>query len=671
MNFFYRKEIEGLRAIAVISVILYHTKLIFNNHEVFQGGFIGVDIFFVISGYLISSIIFNEIKKNNFFSIKYFYQRRIRRIIPLLLIVLAFSYLAAWIYLLPSNYVELSKSSLSSLFFLSNFYFYFTGLEYGGANSLLIPLLHTWSLSVEGQFYLIYPLIIFVIFKYFRNKIILFLAIFFIFSFILSIYLSNYSPYFNFYNLGSRVWELLAGSIISYFHFYNYEKVGKVNTKYFKIIGILLIVISVFFLNDRMNLPSYITVFPVLGTCLIIFDINTNNNVITKILNSRPFVFTGLISYSLFLWHYPIFSYYRIQKIGDPTILTIIFVSIILITLSILTYYYAEKPARNKKLSFVRLSTILLALFLTIITLNFLTINNKGFKNRVPEIFSEHLTNQKPWLRLKNKNGEVCSFKNGCEFNSSSDQKVYLIGDSHMKSIAYDLKNQLVEENYHVRTAMIDGCYYFPGFSLYNKKTNRIDDNCNNEYFQQLQQILIQEKNSIFIFWGYLPDYINFGVSDNKDGKIGTFFIQEEEYKTLNSSFYSSIQKIITNNKIILVYPMPESDFNVPEKLLNLFPKKVSAQKLFIENLEYDEYLTIPFSKYEIDTKESFDFLDGINQKNVYRVYPHKLFCNNLILGKCITHDKTNIYYSDNNHPSLDGSKLITNIIMEKIREFQ
>ena len=151
MKIFYRKDIEGLRAIAVLSVILYHTKFFFNDHEVFQGGFVGVDIFFVISGYLITSIIFSSVKNNDNFSIIYFYERRIRRIIPLLIFVLIISLFFGWIYLLPVNFIDLSKSIISSLFFFSNVYFYITGLEYSSIKALLIPLLTCRNRFLDHQ----------------------------------------------------------------------------------------------------------------------------------------------------------------------------------------------------------------------------------------------------------------------------------------------------------------------------------------------------------------------------------------------------------------------------------------------------------------------------------------------------------------------------------------
>ncbi|MDB3925415.1 acyltransferase [Candidatus Pelagibacter sp.] len=183
MRIRYRPEIDGLRAIAVGSVILYHAQLNFFGYKIFNGGFIGVDIFFVISGYLITSIILKELITTGSFSLKNFYERRIRRILPALLFVMLISIPIAWIYLLPSSLIDYSKSVLYSLGFSSNYYFHFTGQQYGAESGLLKPFLHTWSLSIEEQYYILFPIILVTIYKYFKNNLIYILTILFFFSF--------------------------------------------------------------------------------------------------------------------------------------------------------------------------------------------------------------------------------------------------------------------------------------------------------------------------------------------------------------------------------------------------------------------------------------------------------------------------------------------------------
>ena len=203
MKINYRPEIDGLRAIAVLAVIIYHAKISFLGDIIFKGGFIGVDIFFVISGYLITSIIYKELLEKNSFSFKYFYERRVRRILPALLVVIIVSLPFGWLLLLPGDLIDFSKSILYSLGFTSNFFFHYSGQQYGASNSLLVPFLHTWSLSIEEQFYILFPICFFVIFKFFKKYIGLILSITFLASLIIADWGSKNHPSFNFYILPS------------------------------------------------------------------------------------------------------------------------------------------------------------------------------------------------------------------------------------------------------------------------------------------------------------------------------------------------------------------------------------------------------------------------------------------------------------------------------------
>ena len=182
MKLSYRPEIDGLRAIAVGAIILYHAQISILGYLPFKGGFIGVDIFFVISGYLITSIILKEFFTTGSFSFKHFYERRVRRILPALLFVMLASLPFAWMYLLPSSLIDFSKSILYSLGFSSNFYFHYSGLQYGVQHGLLKPFLHTWSLAVEEQFYILFPIVLLIILKYFRKYLIHILILTFVLS---------------------------------------------------------------------------------------------------------------------------------------------------------------------------------------------------------------------------------------------------------------------------------------------------------------------------------------------------------------------------------------------------------------------------------------------------------------------------------------------------------
>src|SRR6056300_619926 len=221
MKLTYRPEIDGLRAIAVGAIILYHAQITILGHQLLPGGFIGVDIFFVISGYLITSIILKELLTIGSFSFKHFYERRVRRILPALLFVMLVSLPFAWMYLIPSSFIDFSKSILYSLGFSSNFYFWSSGEQYGATSGLLKPFLHTWSLSVEEQYYILFPVVLIFTFKYFRKHLVHILVLGLIISLGLAEWTSRNYPSASFYFLHTRMWELLAGSTLAYFEITN------------------------------------------------------------------------------------------------------------------------------------------------------------------------------------------------------------------------------------------------------------------------------------------------------------------------------------------------------------------------------------------------------------------------------------------------------------------
>ena len=336
MKIKYQPEIDGLRAIAVCSVILYHSKINISNHYLFEGGFIGVDIFFVISGYLITFIILKELVSTNCFSFQNFFEKRIRRILPALLVVMLSSFPIAWILLMPDDFVDFSKSILYSIGYSSNIYFYYTDQQYGAVSGLLKPFLHTWSLAIEEQFYILFPIILLIVFKYFKKYLIFFLITSFIISLTIADWTSrNYSS-LSFYFIHTRIWELLAGSILAYFEisrgFKNKNKILKFTMPS---MGFILIVCSILLFDKETFHPSFHTLFPIIGVCLIIW-FSDKDELITKILTSKLLVGIGLISYSLYLWHYPIFAFARISNIAENNIIIKIFIGLVILILSII-----------------------------------------------------------------------------------------------------------------------------------------------------------------------------------------------------------------------------------------------------------------------------------------------------------------------------------------------
>lgn len=338
----YRPDIDGLRAVAVLAVLFYHT-----NIPGFSGGFVGVDIFFVLSGFLITSIILKDIKDEKF-SIAKFYERRIRRIFPALFPVIAFV-LVIGAYLFDTQaFSDLGKSVTATTLFYSNILFWRES-GYFAAPSLQKPLLHTWSLAVEEQFYIFFPLALVFIHRYLNSRYLLWILVATTISLLASIYGVYYYAGSTFYLVPTRAWELLAGSILALGVLPNPSSVWLKNL--LSTTGLALIIYSVGFYSEETLFPGLNAIAPVLGAWLIIYSqMGGGRAIVNKILSMRPLVFIGLISYSLYLWHWPFVAFEKyliFRPFNWYDSAAIILVSLVVSTLS---WKYIEQPFRGKKM---------------------------------------------------------------------------------------------------------------------------------------------------------------------------------------------------------------------------------------------------------------------------------------------------------------------------------
>ncbi|HHF6565401.1 TPA: acyltransferase family protein [Haemophilus influenzae] len=350
----YRPEIDGLRAIAVISVIIYHL-----NENWLSGGFLGVDIFFVISGFLITGIIITEIQQNSF-SLKQFYTRRIKRIYPAFITVMALVSFIASVIFIYNDFNKLRKTIELAIAFLSNFYL---GLTQGyfdlSANEN--PVLHIWSLAVEEQYYLIFPLILILAYKKFREIKVLFiitLILFFILlatSFVSANFYKEVLHQPNIYYLSNlRFPELLVGSLLAIYHnLSNKVQLSKQVNNILAILSTLLLFSCLFLMNnDIAYIPGITLILPCIFTALIIHT-TSQNNIVKLCLSNKAIVFIGKISYSLYLYHWIFiaFAYYITgeKQINNQSIAIVIVLTIIF---SVLSYYLIEQPIRKSKLNF-------------------------------------------------------------------------------------------------------------------------------------------------------------------------------------------------------------------------------------------------------------------------------------------------------------------------------
>jgi len=347
----YRPEIDGLRALAVLGVMLFH-----GGFDIGRGGYIGVDVFFVISGWLITSLILSE-KQAGRFSFRDFYERRARRILPALFLVLIACLPPAWLWLAPQELSSFLKTLIAAVFSLSNIVF-MRQVDYFNGDTDTNPLLHTWSLSIEEQFYFFYPALLLGVLKFKRFNLMIIGFCTVGMSLFLAEWALRYHAILAFYLLPTRAWEFLIGALIA-IHFVHYKGAKQL----FKAIpnrfqsyliecgaslGIVLIGYGFLTFNKSTSFPGYAALFPTLGTALIILCANSTT-IVGKILGNPLFRGLGLISYSTYLWHQPLFAFARIRSIyAQPSSGDFALLIVVTLFLASLSWYFVERPFRNR-----------------------------------------------------------------------------------------------------------------------------------------------------------------------------------------------------------------------------------------------------------------------------------------------------------------------------------
>jgi peptidoglycan/LPS O-acetylase OafA/YrhL len=334
----YRRDIDGLRAVAVLLVVLYHFEL------GVSGGFVGVDVFFVISGYLITGIIHRQSGAAGF-SFLDFYERRARRILPALMVVMAACTVAAMAILLPSDLDRFGASLGATLFFVSNFYFWSQGSYFGPASDLA-PLLHTWSLSVEEQFYFAMPPIYLLLRRFTPNRVPHAFALVTLLSLAGASYFVLYRAHEVFYWTPFRVWEIALGGWLAVTRLPDVASAAVRNTV--AVLGIGMILAAGLLFDSTTRFPGYSALVPCMGAALVIWAGVRGNAVSKALLANSPMVFVGLISYSLYLWHWPLIAFARHHYLGEPVPapVRVLLVTIALL-LAVLSWRYVETPFRS------------------------------------------------------------------------------------------------------------------------------------------------------------------------------------------------------------------------------------------------------------------------------------------------------------------------------------
>ncbi|WP_052878630.1 acyltransferase family protein [Vibrio coralliirubri] len=635
----YRRELDGLRALAVIAVMTYHANLEVFNLQIFQGGFFGVDVFFVLSGYLITAIIRRDMEKGSF-SFLSFYWRRAKRIIPVYFFVLMISLLGAYLFFDIVSWKEFSKSLKSALLFYSNNYFLIQDGYF--ANNERETLLHTWSLSVEWQFYLIFPLFIFLLSKiahrYTFSIILASSLLSFVFSYTEIFVFSNYD--FAFYSLSTRWWELSTGALITYI---NRESIlEKINNNVLEVImmtSVFILMFMMFFVDSKAPHPSFHALLVIIATSSYILFAN-KGELITDVFSLKPIVFLGTISYGMYLWHQPIYVFFRTLKYDQIRNEQFLLLLIITIGLSYFTFKIIETPFRRSLGNKSILASILLLFSLTYIG------SNVGKLSPIP---SEDISFG--GSIAKHENGGNChgQIENGiyCHFNKKAEYKIITLGDSHLGALLGSL-NAYIDNN--KKTSWIDltagGSYPFHVFwpEDHNdyKRYGIITDNI----IEALNEIDL--KNTTILYGQYM-----IGQLDH----LNTTDMTKSQKKDKVVSDLQNLQKRV--DRLILVYQTPL----FPVKSKEMAQKTVNREFNYIQKkILYSELENkMDINKFITSKKESYEVLDRVKGDNVIRIYPENALCDDNYCYAKRKRDGIDVY--DDSHASIHGAKKIFRLI--------
>jgi peptidoglycan/LPS O-acetylase OafA/YrhL len=377
--FKYRSDIDGLRALAVLLVVFYHAKF-----TSLSGGFIGVDVFFVISGFLISIIISKEVSEKRF-SFKKFYLRRIKRLGPALIALLILTTIPAYLFLFSDDFEVFARNLIHAFLTTSNFFLWQNTGGYFAPNTDLFPLLHTWSLAVEEQFYFIWPALFILLYKLTKGRhltALLFIALIGLTA--LSVYLANTRPHSAYFLLPARAFELMMGALLAV----AYGQLPNLNrhiNHVLSILGLALIIVPAFIISKESVFPGFNALWPCLGAVLLIITGKDNDKkgIVNTIISHRSFVFVGLISYSLYLWHWPIFVF--IQYLGlELTGLVRVMAVLMAFMMGYLSWKFVEQPVRHMNLPTLgsAMKKIMLPAFITLTVIYGVIDVKNGFPER-------------------------------------------------------------------------------------------------------------------------------------------------------------------------------------------------------------------------------------------------------------------------------------------------
>jgi peptidoglycan/LPS O-acetylase OafA/YrhL len=661
----YRPEIDGLRAIAVIGVLIYHADISIGDHRVLPGGFLGVDVFFVISGYLITAILLRSIGDGSF-SFGAFYERRARRILPALLAVMLCTIPLAWRYLLPGPFIEYAQSLLATSAFSANFFFW-TLDPYTSEPSAFKPLLHTWSLAVEEQFYLVYPALLCLLCLNRRKWLAVTLLLLAGSSLLLAAWTGANYPSANFYGLPTRFWELLVGSLLASWEHERPGLTGRAGGGWLRLLGLVMICVSYQWLQDDQGLPSWPSLVPVLGTALLLAAPGGPDR-ISRLLSAPVLVGIGLVSYSLYLWHQPIFAFSRLALPGEISLANKLLLLLLCGGLAFLSYRYVETPFRDASRTPPRLLWTsvggCLVLLLAIGTAGWLS---NGFPSRLPPVLQK-LTVEEMFRGMLIQDGRTCHARavtDACVFPGETDSPRWLlVGDSNAYGLALPLKERLAKRGLSFTSLTDDGCYYAPGL----EGINAGEVQCPAATNLARRRFLLEHSPAVVVVAGSLAAYYLGGFRQQELPPVALQTRppardEEQRRKAVSHAITSGLRELLaTGHKLVIVYPVPEHATPVPQVLANA----LRSDRQALDSLLASHSISTSYSGFIQRTEPVYRLLDSLGESpSLLRVYPEATFCRTGDGERCAAHDDQDFFYRDAFHLSAAGASLLADRIMK------
>ena len=549
-NLIYRPDIDGLRAVAVLAVVLNHL-----SPTLVPGGYVGVDVFFVISGYLITNIINCEIQLGHF-SFAHFYERRARRIFPALFVVLSVTLVIGYFLMLPTDYLSTLRGALGTLFFSSNIVFwrdmsagYFAATEDG-----LNPLLHTWSLAVEEQFYLIFPFLLLICSHYIRRHIIFLFAGCAIVSLAGAALLLQSKSVAVFFLSPFRAWELLVGSLLAFNAF------PKIQTSVIREAvagsGLLLILAACFLYNSKTSFPGISALAPVLGATAIIYAGLSGPSFSSRLLQLKPIVYIGLISYSLYLWHWPLMVLVRYAIGMEPTKHYILVLFVISLALGSMSYHFIEQPFRQRSRFTSKNFFSSSAAFVSVLAIaSIIGLFRGGFESRFnPEVvkLDKERSPQIPFVDCDNKRVGT-----GCILGRAESKPTYLVwGDSHSIAWAPVLDVVLASKGEKAVLVTTAGC---PPILEVNK--NMVNEICPLQNIAVKNYLVAHPEINTVVMSAYWSAYFR------EDGPLTLQAgnTQSKGIDAVKTALISTLQWLRENERqVVLIGPVPIYEMSVP-----------------------------------------------------------------------------------------------------------